>query len=189
MTLEETIDEMTGGAPAPKTEFHVTDESSACWVLRRLAAIEAEKALVAGQAKRRVEELEADRNRLMSRFGAELENWAREEAERRRRRTVTTLFGTLAFRTVPARLEITDPQSAADVAITLGLVRPAAPDLMAYRKRAEEALATTGELLPGVGMSEAREAFAVRLPRVAGEGRERMTGEDRDEGGEVTEGG
>lgn len=183
MTLEETIEEMTG-APAPKaTEFHITDESSACWVLRRLAAIEAEQALVTTQAKRRVEELEADRNRLMGRFGAELEAWAREEAERRRRRSVTTLYGTLAFRTVPARLEVTDPQSAADVAITLGLVKPAAPDLVAYKKRAEEALATTGELLPGVGMSEARESFAVRLAR--GD-REAPGREESEEGGELS---
>ena len=168
MTVTEIIDEILPGesqdAPVvERAQFRVTDESSACWVLRRLAAIEAEAALVKAQAARRIEELAADRNRLLARFSSELEAWARQEAQRRRRRSVTLMYGTLAFRSVPARLEIADAQAAADVALTLGLVKPASADLAAYRKRAEEALGETGELLPGVALVEARESFSVRV--------------------------
>ena len=74
------------------------------------------------------------------------------------------MYGTLAFRSVPARLEIADAQAAADVALTLGLVKPASADLTAYKKRAEEALRETGELLPGVALTEARESLSVKVP-------------------------
>ena len=102
MTVTEIIDEILPGegesqdAAAPeRMPFRVTDESSACWVLRRLAAIEAEAALVKAQAARRVEELTADRARLLGRFSSELEAWARQEAQRRRRGETVGGFGFL----------------------------------------------------------------------------------------------
>lgn len=64
---------------------------------------------------------------------------------------------------LPARLEVCDPSAVAEVALTLGLVKPASADLMAYKKRAEEALRETGELLPGVALTEVRESFSVKV--------------------------
>lgn len=147
-----------------KPEFHVTDRRSAEWLLSKLHELESREALVKSQAETILRQCKNDRDSLMARFGAELEAFARQEIARQggRRKSLATLYGTLAFRTAPARLEIADTQTAADVAQTLGLVKTA-PDLVAYRKAAQEALESRGELLPGVAMTEERETFAVRF--------------------------
>lgn len=159
-----------------KPEFHITDQGGAEWLLRKLHELETREALVKTQAETITRQCRADRDRLMARFGAELEQFARQEIARQggRRKSLATLYGTLAFRTAPARLEIADTQTAADVAVTLGLVKTA-PDLVAYRKAAVEALETRGELLPGVALTEERETFAVKFQSA---GKEEVPGEE-----------
>ena len=101
----------------------------------------------------------------MAHFGAELENWARGEAEVRRRKTITLpLAGcSVAFRTSPARLELSE--DALEIAATLGMMKEPAPDLVAFRKHAQTLLETTGEVIPGVVLKEAEERFKVVLPK------------------------
>lgn len=146
--------------------FHITDESSADWLLRKLLHLDAEEATVREMAAQRVAELQADKNRLMGRFGAELEAWARTEAEKRRRQTVTLSYGSVSFRKVPARLAI---ESEEDAITTARAVLPEAIqavekfDRAAYLAHAKTALETTGELLPGVGQTEERVSFSVKF--------------------------
>ena len=148
--------------------FHITDESSAVWLLRKLRGLEEEQDAIKAATAQRIEELTADKNRLIGRFGAELEAWARQEAEARRRKTITVpLAGcSVAFRANPSRLETTE--EAGEIAITLGFTKAPAPDLTAYRKHAQAHLEATGELLPGLVMTEARESFGIRFPKSKG---------------------
>ena len=144
--------------------FTITDEKSATWYLRKLAAIEAEAEAIRAATAQRLAELASDRARLEHLFGSQLEAWARQEAECRRRRTVTLpLAGAcIALRRVPSRLEMIDREAAADVALTLGMLKPPAADLLAYAEHARVHFEATGELLPGVGRSEERERVSIR---------------------------
>jgi hypothetical protein len=145
--------------------FAITDEKSAAWVLRKYAAIDAEIEAIKAATLQRIEELQADRAGLERRFGGELEAWARQESEKRRRRTVTVPLAGMAisFRTVAPRLEL-EPMKAAEVAFTLGFVTPPSEpvaDLRAFQSHAEKVFGETGELLPGVRRTEERESVKV----------------------------
>jgi hypothetical protein len=156
----------TGGSETQaKPEFHIDSEKAASWLLSKLRAIEDEKAAIEDATRQRLDELTADYNRLMNRFGSELENWARGERETRRRKTITLpLAGaSLAFRTVPARVDLAD--TAAEIATTLGFIKAPTPDLSAFRKHAEAQLKETGELIPGATLREAEERFYIKTPR------------------------
>ncbi len=147
---------------AARPEFHIVDESSANWFLRKLAGIESEKARVRAQAAQIVAELDADAQRLRNLYEAEAREWAREELEKKgnRRKSLTLLQGTLAFRSVPAGLRVDDAAAALNHAATIGAVKV---DEAAYREAAIEAQKTTGELLPGVVVVPERESFAIRF--------------------------
>ena len=138
------MDEEERGGAQERPEFHIADEHSATWLARKLRQIEEEKAAVAAATARRLEELDADRAKLERRYLPELEAWARQEAERRHRKSVTLpLAGVvLSFRTVPAkpaRLVVADKTDAADTALLLGHAKQVA-DLDAYLAAAQEAL-------------------------------------------------
>ena len=159
----------TGGATTEKPErFTIDSEKAASWLLSKLRAIEDEKAAIEDATRQRLDELTADYNHLMNRFSGELENWARGEAETRRRKTITLpLAGSsVAFRTVPARVELTD--TASEIATTLGFMKAPTPDLSAFRKHAEAQLKETGELIPGATMREAEERFYIKTPKAKG---------------------
>ena len=174
MTATPTTDEAHAAAEsALRARFEITDERSAVWYLRKLRAIEEERAAVEAATAQRLAELDTDRRRLEALFGGQLEAWAREESQRRRRKTITLpLAGVaVALRTVPARVEVEDRATAEDVARSLGYVRTSA-DLSAYRAAAVEALADRGELLPGCRLTEPTERVSVRRIDAARTGEE-----------------
>lgn len=113
----------TGGDTTEAERFTIDSAERADWLLKRLMHLDAEKATVEAMAAQRVEELEADKNRLMARFGGELEAWARTEAEKRHRQTITLMYGAVSFRKVAARLTVT---SEADAITTARAVLPQA---------------------------------------------------------------
>lgn len=162
----------------PQERFQIDSEERANWLLKKLAAIDAERALIKAQAKKRDEELKADHDSLMGRFGEQLRAWAREEASRRKRQGVTLMYGTLAFRAQPARLVVA---SEPDAITTAKVVCPDAVSVEAVERFDREsflAYATaqfeaTGELLPGIDRQEAGESFSVRFAKAGkGEGGE-----------------
>lgn len=148
-----------------KERFTIDSAERADWLLKKLMHLDAEKATVEAMAAQRIEELEADRNRLLARFGGELENWARTEAETRRRQTVTLSYGSVSFRKVASRLTVT---SEADAITTARAVLPQAIqtverfDKAAYLAHAKATLETTGELLPGIETTEERTSFSIK---------------------------
>jgi phage host-nuclease inhibitor protein Gam len=160
----EASNELEPGSNSALPAFCIDSEERAEWLLRKLSTIQAEKARITEQAKKRTAELDADYTRLLGRFSSDLEAWARQEAERRRRRSVTLLHGTLAFRTVPASLRVGDPS---DALTTAKAVIPTAVqtieqiDRKAFLEFAKQHFATTGELLPGIERTEARETFGI----------------------------
>lgn len=150
--------------------FTISDEKSATWLLRKLRMIDEEKDAIKAATAQRLKELEADEDRLTHLYGEQLRTWAQGESEARRRQTITLpLAGmALAFRKTPARVGITDQSAAIAEATARGLVKTA-PDMSAYRVAAQEALETSGELLPGVELKPESTSFAWRAIK-AGKG-------------------
>lgn len=155
-------------ATEPAERFTIDSQDKAEWVLRKGAALEAEITLLKAQYRARLAELEADKAAWERRFLAELKAWGEVEKERRRRQTVTTLAGTLAFRMAPARLVVADLDAAikhAERWCPDALSFQVELDGDAYRDAAKRLLDTTGELLPGIERTEPQEAFAIRFPK------------------------
>ena len=93
----ETITEET---PVVRPQFCIESDSSAEWLLRKLANNAAEKIRITAQAHDILEALDADTADLMFRHGAALEHYCREKlaAEGNRRKSVRFLQATCSFR-------------------------------------------------------------------------------------------
>ena len=93
--------------------FHVRDEDSANWVLRKIAECRAYRERVARWA--RAETLRAERQEgfLMHRFGNELEAWAREQIGKQhgRRRSIALPAGVVGLRREPTKLVVVDERA------------------------------------------------------------------------------
>lgn len=160
-----------------REEFLIDSPERANWLLRKLANLDAERDRVAAQASALARQIESDRNGLLHRFGSQLENFTRQELEKSggKRKSLTLLQGTVGFRTVPPRITI---ENEADAIQTARLVLPGSIttetierfDKTAFRAYAKERLATEGELLPGIGLTEAREEFSVKFPSAGKKG-------------------
>jgi hypothetical protein len=143
-------------------QFHIDSDGAANWYLRKLANIEAEQRRVQAQAAAIVKQLENDAERLRYLYDAELEEYVREKlrATGSRRKSVHFLQGTAGFRTVPASIRVADTPAALHYAtehLPDAVKTQTVLDSARYRRLVEE----TGELLPGVEVTEAHEAFKV----------------------------
>jgi len=144
--------------------FHINDEKSANWYLRKLANLAGEQQRVQMQAAQIVAQLEADADGLKRLYEGELKEYVRRtlSAGGNRRRSITLLQGTCAFRTIPAGFRIYDNAAALDHAMahvpdavdTICVLSP-----VAYRRVVEE----TGEILPGIETTPERESFSIRF--------------------------
>lgn len=170
LALEE--DAESGGhalPPVSEDTWRIRDEDDAQWVVGLMVEADAAIERHQAQAAARLAELKGRRERLTARFGAELEAWAKEESERRGRRSVTLLTGTVAFRKVPGRLSIADADDAQCGARQIGLGEafetrevflPAV-----YREAAQAHLEETGELLPGIEQIPERDSMSVGVAK------------------------
>lgn len=110
------IDTSTGeivGLVEEKPAFRVTDRESAEWVLEKMDAAECEasglETRLAAIQERMQTMIREKRKRvewLRMRFGAELEQFAREQLVGAKTKTLKTPWGNLALRTVPGRLAL-----------------------------------------------------------------------------------
>ncbi|MCW3053837.1 MAG: Bacteriophage Mu Gam like protein [Chthonomonadales bacterium] len=161
--------ETAGELPPVRPEgFHICDERSANWLLRKLANIAAEKRRVTAQADEILRQLDADAQRLQHLFGAELEQFARHTLATTgsKRRSLTLLQGTLSFRTIAPALRVSDTAAAirwakqhAPALVTTTTTEEI--DAKAFRDLAKIAKNTDGELLPGISISEGGENFSI----------------------------
>lgn len=158
-------------APNATTEaprFVIDSREKVNWYLRKLAAIENERALVKAQAEEILRGLDADAARLRALHEADLQAWAKEELERLggRKKTLPLLFGTVAFRTVPSSLRVVGSAEAVEYAKSQGwevVTTVEKLDGEAYKQQAAAVLHETGEVLPGVEIVPERESFSVKF--------------------------
>jgi hypothetical protein len=143
--------------------FHVRDENTANWVVRKVAECRAYRERVASWA--RAETLRADRQELflMHRFGAELETWTRTQIgkQRGRQRSVALPAGVLGFRREPSKLLILDEDALvgwcrahlpAAIKVTQSLLKN---EIHAHIKE-------SGEIPDGVEMGGGKEKFYLK---------------------------
>ncbi len=93
--------------------FHVVDEATASWVVRKVVECRAYAAHVRDWAERELQRAERDERWLLRRFGTELDDWLRAELRRRggRARSVPLPAGTLGLRRQAGRLDVVDEAS------------------------------------------------------------------------------
>ena len=165
--VTEPIVESLTTLPATAEPFMVNDEKSANWYLRKLANITGEQQRIQTQAAQIVAQLEADANGLKHLYAGQLEAYCRARLQEtgNRRKSITMLQGTCAFRTVPAGFRLTDTAAALRFAKECGgmLKTVETLDAEAYRAAADHALEAYGELYPGMETTPEREAFSVRF--------------------------
>lgn len=159
--------------PEASEAFHICDERSANWLLRKLGNIEAEQRRVQAQAEAICKSLDNDAASLRYLYGSQLEAWVRAELQRRggRSKSLKLLQGTCSFRTVPRSLKITDEQAAKEYAQATAM--PQAVEQIerlrtaVYCVLARRALEETGEVLPGIEIVPERESFCTRFGKDA----------------------
>ncbi len=93
--------------------FHVRDEGSANWVLRKIIEARAYRERVARWAAAETIRAERQEAFLLHRFGSELESWAREQIGKQhgRRRSLALPAGVLGFRQEPMKLLVLDERA------------------------------------------------------------------------------
>jgi phage host-nuclease inhibitor protein Gam len=165
---EETAQETTEDTEA----FHITTDSAADWLLRRLANIEAEKARITAQAAEMVRQLDTDAQRLKHLYEGELLDYCRRKMEENgnRRRSCTFFQGSVSFRSVPPSVKVADPAAALVYAQDSGLsaVKTVVTlDAALYRAEAERHMQETGELLPGVETTPEHETHRLSFGKSA----------------------
>jgi hypothetical protein len=154
-----------------KEQFVIQTREHAEWYLRKLANLDREEASIRAQAEAMVNRLRTDRESLQGRYQSQLESFVRGELERTnsKRRSVLFFNGTAQFTSVAPRLVV---ESEADALTTAAAVLPAAlveiPASVKLDKKtlldyAKERFESTGELIPGVGRTEASERFAIKF--------------------------
>ncbi len=148
--------------------FQITDMTGVSWYLKKLlekdagiAAVKIELETITANCAAMIEQIETDKRGLEFLYAAQVREVAWTEAERTRRKSITTPYGVLAFREQPGALQLTDRQTAADIARTLGMTTTS-PDVSAYRKHAEAHFLKTGEALPGFEYKPSEEKFSIR---------------------------
>ena len=153
---------------APSERYQITDMNGVSWYLKKLlekdtqaAALRAELETVTANYAAMLESIETDKRGLEFFYAAQVREVAREEAERTRRQSVVTPYGVLTFREQPGALALSDRQTCADIALTLGMTTTSA-DVSAYRKHAEAHFEKTGEVLPGMEFKPSEEKFSIR---------------------------
>jgi hypothetical protein len=101
-TLVQWIEQETEG-------FRVHDEASANWIIRKIIECRTYRDRVERWAAMEIKRAEREEPFFMTRFGGQLEAWARKQiAKQRGRKSVKLPAGTVGFRTEPTRLAVND---------------------------------------------------------------------------------
>ena len=171
--ISDILDRLETGIRLP---FVIQEERAAEWVAGLFAEVEAEKEKQLTKLERykagieaRIAELNAETARLHFRFDADLEIWARGEATKRRRQSVTLGNASLCFTAHKAGFRITDEAAAREYAQANlpGLVttetKTTTREVFHKDKYLSSPADPNGELLPGVEAFAAGETFALKL--------------------------
>lgn len=147
MTEEEITETKEGLDPS----FHIDSEESANWLLRILGNLDAEEKRIKAQYEKRKAQIAREREGLMYRFGAEMEEFARQNLTGKRK-SITLLQGTVGFRSYPASCKVEDINVASEMASQMGMM---VPDIAAYEKIAFKTFQENGEIMDGIKFTPA----------------------------------
>jgi hypothetical protein len=89
-------------------EFHITDDKSAEWVLRKIAECDAHTERTKAWAEEITQHNEKRKQRLLERFGVELEAYAQERLKDAKTRSFKLPSGKLGFRSTTPQLVVRD---------------------------------------------------------------------------------
>jgi membrane peptidoglycan carboxypeptidase len=161
-----------------KEQFVIETREHAEWYLRKLANLDREEASIRAQAEAMLIRVRSAREKHTGRYGSQFESFTRGELEKQKgsRRSVLYFNGTAQFTTVAPRLIV---ESELDAITTARAVKPETVteetitklDKKTFLAYAATHFEETGELIPGVGRTEASERFAIKFPS-AGKGSE-----------------
>lgn len=109
--------------PDEPARFAVTDMSSANWVLRKLAELQAKRDAVNAMCEAEIEAIENRRRRLLTpisnnhlffgaAYGPQLEAWTREELKTQQGKRINLVHGYVGVRKNPDRLVVDDEDEA-----------------------------------------------------------------------------
>jgi hypothetical protein len=151
-------------APVEADErFHVHDKESANWVVRKIVETRAYRERVARWAEAETLRAERQEQFLLHRFGAELEQWARQQIGKQypRRRSVRLPAGVLGFRNTLPKLIVTDESK------LTGWCRKHLPGALKVIERVLKSevrnhMNSTGEIADGTEVTDGGEKFFVR---------------------------
>ena len=143
--------------------FHVRDEGSANWVVRKIAECRSYRDHVARWAQ--AETLRAERQEifLMRRFAGELEAWAREQIGKQhgRAKSLSLPAGVLGFRREPTKLIVVDERA------LVGWCRTHLPAAIRtteslLRSEVQAHIKMTGECPTGAELGGGQERFYIK---------------------------
>jgi hypothetical protein len=143
--------------------FHVRDEPSANWVVRKIIEERAYRQRVQQWFDAETRRSQGREQFLMLRFGSELEQWTKQQLQKRsgKGRSIHLPAGTLGFRTTPAKLVVADePKLVAWCRRHL----PSAVKVVerVLKSEVHDHLKTTGEVPEGAEISGGEDRFFVR---------------------------
>jgi hypothetical protein len=162
-------DDIEQSGVASATPFVIDCEDKADWAIGKLAAIRAEQDRIRTNSAKRIEELDADYNKFFRKFGEALEMFARSEAQRRKRRTVTLMQGSLVLRASASRTIVADKVAALEIARTLcpeaiKTKITESVDSKEFLRAAEEEKLRTGEVFDCIAVIPPGESFSITFP-------------------------
>lgn len=155
--------------PSVPEAFHIHDEKSANWVVRKIVEARAYREHVRDWAERETRRAERDEAFFLQRYGGELEAWLRHRLAEvgGRRRSIALPGGTVGYRRQPPKLLVTDEPA---VIAWAGLVCPDAVETVTRSRLRRRVLTDhvmqTGELPPaGAALQAEQDRLHILSPR------------------------
>jgi hypothetical protein len=147
--------------PSVPDAFEVCDRTSANWLVRRINEARAYADHVKAWAALELRRAEREERFFIERYGGQLENWARAEISRLRRKSLKLPAGTIGFRKEPPRLMVSD-ESKLIAWCRRNLAAAIRVQTSVLKSLVRDHVAQTGESPDGAEISGGGERFYVR---------------------------
>jgi hypothetical protein len=142
--------------------FSVHDDSTANWLVRKIAECRAYRERIERWAALEMKRAEREEAFFMTRFGGQLETWARRQiAKQRGRKSIKLPAGTVGFRTEPTRLAVKDEPA------LLAWCKANLPDAIQTIQRVlkssvKDHIGGTGEIPDGTEIAGGQQKFFIK---------------------------
>lgn len=143
-------------------DFHIRNAESANWLVRRITEARAYRQRIELWAEKEIRRAEREEQFFLSRYGAELEQWARQQiATQHNRKSICLPAGTVGIRTEPKRLAVNDEPAL--LAWCRSNLPSAIQTIQRIRKNSvKDHIAATGEIPDGTDITGGREKFYIK---------------------------